>query len=651
MDESKQKYLNRIGELSIQEITGNEFFDELFSVDEVDRMRMLLDIEKRCKEVGLAKSGFERIYKAKEKAQTKLIKDMRRGFFQGTSNVLEFSDCPQLACGMWRADDTGIYLDTPFGMVCACRHPIYPSEVYCNIATNIYKVKLRYFLRGYWHEIVVDKKQISSASEIISLSNNGIQVTSENARYLVRFLNEVESLNDGLIEEKLSTSKFGWINGKFMPYTEGIEFDNEASLKPLFDSINRCGDYADWLVEVMDIRQKKKLELQIYFAASLASVLVEPCGSLPFIVSLFGGTGYGKTVALMYAASIWGNPAEGGYISDAKATTTALEVTLDCLNSMPLMIDDIAQVQNQYEGKFSQLIYYWCSGRGKPRSNVRLGLSASKTWRNCILTNGERSLAAETSQGGAVNRIIEIELTQELFEDGQKAAKIFRSSYGYFGEQFVEALMLLTNSDGDSWQSIVSKEVDQILSQLKEMSKKCGDAKEDKQLIPLAEILWADRFVEKTFFHDGITIDINQAFGLLKGKNEISEHRRCYEYINEQLVVHHGHFLDNAEREPDKNVDAWGFYIDKGEKVAILSNVFKKLLKEGGFQDKAFLGWAKSKNLIDSDETENRNMKQIRWNGKKLRMVVLKVQTEIEVDTATGFVNIPDDVDMDIPFN
>ena len=53
------------------------------------------------------------------------------------------------------------------------------------------------------------------------------------------------------------------------------------------------------------------------------------------------------------------------------------------------------------------------------------------------------------------------------------------------------------------------------------------DEKEDKQLIPLAEILWADRYLERQFFHDGITIDIQQAFDLLKGKNEISEHRRC----------------------------------------------------------------------------------------------------------------------------
>lgn len=650
-DREKTIYLNRIKDLSIQEITSAEFFDELFSIDEFERMKKLLEIEKRLSEVGMTKGAFEKLFKARDKEQKKMIKQMQHGFFEGEGRVLQFKDCPQLACGIWYANDSGIFLDTPFGQVCACRHPIYPAELYCNVTTNSYKVKLRYFLRGYWHEIIVDKEQISSATKIVSLSNKGIQVTSENARNLVKFLNEVEALNDGIIEEKQSTSKFGWIHGNFMPYTEGIEFDNEDSLKPLFDSIRQCGNYADWLVEVMEIRKKQRLELQIYFAASLASVLVEPCGSLPFIVSLFGGTGLGKTVALMYASSIWGDPSEGGYISDAKSTPTALEVKLDCLNSMPLMIDDIAQIQNQYDGKFSQLIYQWCSGRGRERSNVRLGLSAPKSWRNCILTNGERSLAAETSQGGAVNRIIEIELTEELFEDGTKTSKIFRNNFGYFGLTFIEKLMQLDNEDHDSWATIVSKEVDEILAQLKQMSKDCGDEKEDKQLIPLAEIIWADRFVEKNFFRDGITIDIKQAFDLLKGKNEISEHRRCYEYINEQLILHHGHIMKDAEAEPDKNIDAWGFYLNDGQKVALLPTTFNKLLKDGGFQSRAFLGWAKARNLIEYDEDKSRSQKQMRWKGKKLRMVVLKVQTEIETDPETGFIRIDDDIADDIPFD
>lgn len=651
MDEKQTVFLNRINELSIQEITSEEFFDELFSVEEFKRLKYKLDIENRCKDIGLTKGAFDRLYKVRENEQKEIIKSMKRGFFEGEGNVLDFGDGePQLSCGMWVASMDGIFLDTVYGRVCACRHPIYPAEIYRNVLTNEYKLKLRYYLRGYWNEIIVDRESISSATKIVSLSNKGIQVTSENARYLIKFLNEVEALNAMSIQEKKSTSKFGWVNGQFMPYTDGIEFDNEDTLRPLFKSINHCGDFATWLCEIAEIRQKKRLELQIYFAASLASVLVEPCGSLPFIISLFGGTGLGKTVALMYASSIWGDPCEGGFISDAKSTPTALEVKLDCLNSLPLMVDDIAQVQNQYEGKFSQLIYQWCSGRGRERSNLKLGLSKSGTWRNCILTNGERSLAAETSQGGAVNRIIEIELTEELFEDGTKTANIFRKNYGYFGEMFVEHLMMLQGEDDESWQTVVAREVNEILTKLKKMSKASGDEKEDKQLIPLAEIIWTDRFVEKTFFHDGIVIDIDEAFKLLKSRSEISEHNRCYEYIQEQLAVHGSHFLKDADTEPNMTIDPWGYYKDANT-VVIFSNAFNKMLKDAGFQGKSFLGWAKSNKLIEFDEKESRNQKRIRWKGKLLRAVILKCQTELEADPQTGFVKIPDDISDDLPFD
>ena len=46
-------------------------------------------------------------------------------------------------------------------------------------------------------------------------------------------------------------------------------------------------------------------------AASFASVLLEPLKVLPFVLHLWGTTGTGKTVALMVAMSIWGNPQNG----------------------------------------------------------------------------------------------------------------------------------------------------------------------------------------------------------------------------------------------------------------------------------------------------------------------------------------------------
>lgn len=645
------KFLNRISELSLEELISEELFDELFSLDEFKRQKYRILLEKRCSDVRLAKKDFDRVFKGRESKQKSFEKSLKLGFVQdGNSKLLNFGQDEELVCGAWDTSMEGIFLNTQLGgIVCACRHPIYPEQIYCNVQTGEYKVKLKYFLRGSWREVIVDRDTISSVNKITALSNKGIQVTSENARYLIKFLNEVESLNNDKLTESQSTSKFGWLNDEFMPYCEGIEFDNQDALRPLFKSIDQAGDPAEWALAVSEIRQSKRIELQLYFAASLSSVLIEPYGSLPFIVSLFGGTGLGKTVALMYAASIWGNPCEGGYISDAKSTPAALEAKLDCLNNMPLMIDDIAQVQNQYEGKFENLIYQWCSGRGKERSNIKLGLNKPGSWRCCILTNGERSLAAEATQGGAVNRIIEIELLEELFSNGQKIANVFRRNYGYFGRQFVEVGLPALATEDKTWQEVMIQGVDEYLLRLRQMSKECEDPKEDKQLIPLALILWVDRILDERFFRDGITIDIEQAFDLLLSKNEVSENVRCYEYIQEQLAVHHGHFMKDSETNPAENIDAWGFYEDNGSTAVIFANAFARIIREGGFQARAFLGWAKAKGYIECQN--KRFQKQIRWKGKQLRAVVLRVQTDVEIDPETGFVTVEEDALNDLPFD
>ena len=642
------KFLNRISELSKDELISHEFFDELFSKDDVDRKRLKISIKERVKEVKLNVGDWEDIFNAREDKQKAIIKAMKQGFFQGESKTLNFGQDKELLCGIWDTSMAGVFWNDTWGMKCACSHPIYPDQIYCNVQTGEYKVKLKYYLRGSWRETIVSKSDISSSNRIVSLADKGIQVTSENAKLLVKFLNEVEAMNNDKIIESQSTSKFGWLNDKFMPYCEGIEFDNQDALRPLFKSISKAGTFADWIVTVSEIRKTKRLELQLYFAASLASVLIEPYGSLPFIVSLFGGTGLGKTVALMYASSIWGNPCEGGYLSDAKSTPTALEAKLDCLNNMPLMIDDIAQVQYQYEGKFSSLIYAWCSGRGKERSNVNLGLNKPGSWRCCILTNGERSLAAEVSQGGAVNRIIEIELIEELFKNGQKVANVFRKNYGYFGEAFVDRALPALAEEGHTWQEVMIREVDQVLARLRKKSEESEDLKEDKQLIPMALMLWVDKFVEERFFRDGILIDEDRAFDLLLSKDDVSEGQRCYEYIIEQLAIHHGHFTKDEDTKAADNIDVWGFY--KGDETAVIFvSAFEKLIRDGGFQPKTFYGWAKTKELIKCDKKKYKKL--VRWSNKRVYAIFLKLPSDLNVDPETGFVTVDDESLSDLPFD
>ena len=47
--------------------------------------------------------------------------------------------------------------------------------------------------------MTIEKSLISSSQSIVKLSDYGISVTSENAKYLVKYLAEIENLNKDLI--------------------------------------------------------------------------------------------------------------------------------------------------------------------------------------------------------------------------------------------------------------------------------------------------------------------------------------------------------------------------------------------------------------------------------------------------------------------
>ena len=494
-----------------------------------------------------------------------------------------------------------------------------------NIETKTVKIKLRFKVRNKWEEVYVDRKNIASRNLIINLANNGIRVTSENAGALIQYLSDVEALNEFDIPENRSTSRLGWINGSFMPYEEDVIFDNENNVLTLFESIHSCGDYDTWLACIKEQRKYKRMELLIYLAASFGSVLIEPLGILPFIVDLWGGTGKGKTVALMIATSIWADPNEGEYITDAKSTQTAMEVRLDVLNSLPMMIDDMAQIKNKVDD-FADLIYMLCSGIGKGRATKEAGLRNTNSWRNCILTNSEHSLISETMQGGAINRVIDIECGDtDIFVNAHETSDIVRKNYGFAGQYFITAIQML---GFEKIQAIQKRHYEQLI----EESKKEGVEKEQKQLIPMSIILTADELAERIIFKDGIKLNMENCLQLLKNKSDISEGKRAYFYLMETIASNTYRFQDQDDEDYPGRYERWGKYLDShSNKVAIISKFFDKIINEAGSQPKAFLSWAMSQNLIDKDSKGNPR-KPVSIEGEKIRCVVIKREWGMEED-------------------
>lgn len=636
-------YIENVEQLTRDSVLDEDLFIELFDIEsEFVREQKIIAIQDKAKALGV-KTAFDKLLTAKRKENKEKTAALIRKEDRACK-VTDFSaigNDVQLKTGVWTADADGIRTLGEHGQIIACNHPIYPVRLLRNAETGKCKIELEYYTRGQWRRLIVDRKTVASNNGIISLSDNGIHANSDNARSLVRFIADVESLNEDQIKEQKSSGKLGWIDGTFLPYDKSVVFDNEDNLRSLVESIQPVGSRKKWFNLAKQLRQQNRIEIALYLAASLGSILVELVGALPFVVDLWGDTGRGKTVALMFAASVWGDPNEGGYITDAKATITAMEIRMNALNSLPMLIDDMAQIKNQ-DDDFSGLVYKWCAGHGKDRSNVELGLNKQTAWQNCILTNAERSLVTETMQAGAVNRIIDVEIgdTPIFGDNGPEIANILRHNYGFCGKEFIDAIQMMGEEDVRAMQK-------QYYDRLKEYAKE-HEPKEEKQVLPMSILLTADELAERFIFQDGVRLNFEECFNLLKGVGEVSEHKRAYNYICDEIAVNSFRF----NYDPEKPMQVWGerHKVGKDTEYLIIGNIFTKIMHEGGFQDKAFLSWAKKNNLLgETEKGRLKRMARVEGVEEPVRCVPLLIKYDEEFENA-DFVSVSEEEEKKLPF-
>ena len=533
----------------------------------------------------------------------------------------------RMYCGAWIADDRGVFAQNS-GRVdeVACYHPILPVERLRNLETGEEQIKLAYKRNNQWQDIVVPKTMITSANKIVALSGRGISVTSENAKLLVKYLADVENGNDDYIDVQYSTSKLGWINDQFIPYDTDIIFDGDNRFKQAFESVSDHGSFDVWLRHVRELRASGRMEVKFLLAASFSSVLVQVLGGLPFFVDLWGETEGGKTVSLMVAASVWANPDESRYIGDFKTTDVALEAKADMLNHLPMFLDDTSKTSARIRDNFEGIVYDLCSGKGKSRSNKELGINRENRWRNVMICNGERPLSSYVNQGGAINRILEVECGEKIYQDPQKTAETVKKNYGHAGKEFVEIIKELGE--------------DEIRSIQKEFQKQLLDTdKMQKQSISLSIVLTADKIATDYIFKDGQYISVEEAKKVLIDRNELSDNERCYHFIQDKVAMN-GHRFDAMT-----SCEKWGI-VENGYAI-FYNSAFDQICKDGGFSKKSFLSWAAKKGIIQQDSKGN-HTKQKKIDGKNSRCVFLQLNPEENVDD-DGFASI-DETQEELPF-
>lgn len=519
----------------------------------------------------------------------------------------------ELFSGGYICDDLGVATTDKHGYeVNICRHPIMPVQRLVNIDSGEERLKIAFRKGRSWRSLIAEKSTIASNSGILQLAASGVMVNSENAKALSTYLFEMENLNYDNIPEQKSVGRLGWVgNHGFSPYVDDLVFDGENNFKHIFNAVQSCGDRQEWLYAMMALRAEKSVG-RLFLAASFASVILEPCGLLPFFLHAWGGTEVGKTVGLMIAASVWACPKMGEYITTFNSTLVGQEMTATFLNSLPMCIDELQIQSSSGVRDFDKIIYQLTEGVGRTRGAKAGGLQKVNTWKNCIITNGEHPISNANSGGGAVNRIIEFECAEKVFSDLVGICAVITKNYGFAGREFVEYLQ----SDG-AFERVNAIQKEYYRALLKSDST-------EKQAASASAILAADHIVTELIFKDGNNLTVEDMAAIMTKKEEVNINRRAADFVAELVIRNPNRFRPNDFG--DYQGEVWG-RID-GAYVYIIKSVFDREMGNAGFNSTAFLSWAKRKGYIKTDN--GKRTKKARITGKTVNCVCILAEINYE---------------------
>ena len=528
----------------------------------------------------------------------------------------EFSGQPfQLKLGThWIADDSGVRKLGKGQTYEACSHAIMPFSRLVNVDSGDFLTEVGYRCDDEpWRSAIFDRETLASNNKILKLAAKDISVTGSTAKYLCEYLDTALRKNRDIIPVKKSIGRMGWV-GKtaFSPYMEDLVPDNEDQQRTFWEAVKPHGSEENYLDTIKTIRQRDESIPRIALAASLASVLVKPCGGLPFVIHIWGKSTAGKTVTLMLASSVWGNPDLGQYTRSFNATAVGLELSAAFLCNLPLVLDELQTISRRKD--FEDIIYELTEGTNRSRGQKDGGLQAMKQWSNSVITSGEMPITSSSSGGGMVGRIIELDCKKHtLYPDGHQTAEELKKNYGFLGKRFVE--LLLEEGLIEEVRSYREKVYDDIVSAKSDVAQ--------KQAFSASLILTADHFLTEYILQDGRALNVSDLVPLLASMDDADQNKRAYEWLDGWQAENDMHFFEENTDWKEVKTNIYGIKQEDGN-IAIIKTVFNDACQNAGYNPTAFARWLKENGLSKCDtDRPSRVDKVITIDGKGRRCIVI----------------------------
>ena len=593
-----------INKLDKESILEEKVFITIFNTtNSLERTKLIINLQKKAKELGILRN-FDRLLKAYQQdyVQKQKVKN---------SDVIKVTNPPieNLKCGAWQVDDLGVYKNKIINFepikIIACSHPIIPTERLINVDQNTEKIKLAFYKDNKWQYVIVDRSIVANKTKIVNLSDRGIEVTSENAKELVNYISEIVSLNVDKIPCYKGINRLGWTEYGFSPYVEEIKYDGELENKTAYEAVTQVGDFEKWKEHCIKIREKSKIS-HIMLASSFASPLIKILGMNCYCVHLWGGTGTGKTVGLMLAMSVWGNPNIGKLISSTNCTKVFLERISGFHHDIPVALDELQIIKSKFVS-YDELIMMLTEGVNRGRGKAVGGTEDKIEWNCNFLFTGEEPITQQNSGGGAKNRVLEIEAVEKLVEDGNYTANLLRENYGFAGKMFVN--------------NLPSKE--ELRETHKELQKEILEKFDttEKQAMPIASILLADKISTDLIFKDSNYLTIEDFKEYIKSAGDVDISERAYDFLHDWIAQNENKF------KKDTNTELYGIMDYNKNQCCILKKIFDEALELNNFSSKAIISKFVEKGYIQRD-VQGKYTRVKKINGVCVRVVELHLKIE-----------------------
>jgi len=541
------------------QMINTNLFEAINSIDDpVKRQSVQAMAIFRATALGMVRE-FNKCYKAFNVAQAQ--KNVK------SDNMTKFPAQPfAINCGEWVADAQGVRKiqstnGSDFKFIFASPIPIMPTEILVNAEDGTEKLRISYFKDGAWRSVVVARSLMANASKIVELADLGIEVNSDNSKLLVKFIADCVAMNPNILPRTKSISHMGWSENTFIPYSTEIKLDCEDQYKTLIGSIRSKGTLDDWISIVEPLL--KNIYLRLTVAASLASPLIEKIGALPFVLHLWGGTGSGKTVGAMVAASAWGNPRFGHMVRTMNMTINSMMSTAAVLRNIPFFGDELQTIKSRFEN-YDQLIMRVTEGIDRGRMNNYSTLQKQNTWLCSFIFTGEEPCTKSGSGGGVKNRVVEIECNTPLIDNGNVVVNQINNCFGVLGPAYIEKLHKRQLVKAYQWffERLLKKDTT------------------EKQAMAMSLIMLADDILQKEFMPELPILTMDDVEPFLCSNAEVDVAERAYDTTLNIISENEDKFAQYSY--DAKSTVIWG-KITTDEEVFFNKTVLERELDKVGF--------------------------------------------------------------------